>query len=345
MSNEDQVYPIYDITSEQRVGLLPIRGEKRLVTVTPTPNNLPPTASPQNTPSSQYEYEALSFVKKTLTDYVTIRLPGRLHSNPATPSAISNRTESSVWSSELTSDQTASGSLRIEGTSPTAVPPLPNGSNLTGPGPFDQTTLTSVNSIPSPRSSPAPPPDIIVEGSLDSTNFIYRFLANPKSISIAHQTADTHSMTRAGWQFGVWGEDTIDLSITGVTAGQYFNTGLTDRWREYSVSYRNLLELVNIFENNGYYFEGEPLVPSVYDADFTRKRIKMHQDVELRVGNFIWKGMFTNMTIDESADTPFLIKFTLGFIAWKESYSSASPWISPKDSNKYRGHAQEINFV
>ena len=268
MTNESSLNSDFatSVSSKQMVDLLPIRGEKRLIPIFPSigeVTNLPSSNSPSLTPSKNFWYEALTYAKSTLTDYVTIRLPGRL-----------------------------------------------NGRNK-----------YSIN---------------------DSNDFIYRFLINPKSISIAHQTTDTHSLTRGGWQFGVWGEDTIDLSITGVTAGQYFNPGITDRWSEYSISYRNLMELMNIFENNGYYFEGEPTIPTPYDSDYTRKRIKTHQDVELRTGNFIWKGMFTNMILDMAADNPFLIKFSLGFLAWKESYSGSSPWISPQDSNQYRGHSQEV---
>lgn len=250
--NDDRLNPDYDITSSQKIDLLPIRGEKRLLLVAGEAGGIPEVKGQR--------FEALTFAKRTLTDYVTVRIPGRLTA----------------------------------------------------------------------RNNDKP------------TDFVFRFLINPKSVSIAHQTFDTHSMTRGGWQFGVWGEDTIDLNITGITAGQYFNFGLSDRWSEYSISYRNLMELANLFENNGYYFEGEPTIPSVFDGDYTRRRIKMHQDVELRIGNFIWKGMFTNMNIEETADTPYLDKFTIGFLAWKESYSSSSPWISPKDINKYRGHAQEV---
>ena len=236
MTDENILNPVYDITSKQKVGILPTRGEKRLMSTNIGEIDfqaIPEAISAGLTNPSVFEYEALSYARKTLTDYVTIRLPNR-----------------------------------FEGT--------------------------------------------------DNPTFVYRFLINPKSVSVSHQTSDAHSMTRSGWQFGVWGEDTIDINITGVTCGQYVQTGLTDRWDEYSISYRNLMELVNLFENNGYYFEGESSTPSVFDANYTRKRIKMHQDVEMRVGNFIWKGMFTNMTVEDTADTPFLIKFSLGFLAWKE---------------------------
>jgi hypothetical protein len=63
--------------------------------------------------------------------------------------------------------------------------------------------------------------------------FTYRFLINPKTLSISRQTLDAQSMTRGGWQFGIWGEDTTDLHFSGTTAGQYFEHGLTDRWQEW----------------------------------------------------------------------------------------------------------------
>jgi len=178
---------------------------------------------------------------------------------------------------------------------------------------------------------------------LDGSIFVYRFLINPKTISVAHQTLDSHSMTRSGWQFGVWGEDTIDLHISGTTGGQYVTTGLSDSLQEYTLSYRNGLELMNVFENNGYYFEGSAVTQGdPLAADYARKRIKCHQDVEIRVGNFIWKGMFTTMSFNSSAENPYLVKFDLGFLAWKEDYSNTSPWRSPIPNNVYRGHSQEV---
>lgn len=240
----DILFPTdFDLTTDQRVGMLPIRGEKRIIPVELDLSN-----------SEDSSISALSYVKKTLTDYVTIRLLNR-----------------------------------------------------------------------------------------KSENYTYRFLVNPKTISVAHQTLDSHSMTRAGWQFGVWGEDTIDLHISGTTAGQYHFNGTTDRYEEYSISYRNIMELMNLFENNGYTFEGDELNASnVFAADFTRRRIKYHQDVELKVGNFIWRGMFTTMSLASTADTPFYNKFELGFLAWKEDYKKESPWRSPIINNVYRGHAKEV---
>ena len=172
--------------------------------------------------------------------------------------------------------------------------------------------------------------------------YTYRFLINPHTLSVSHQTADSQSMARGGWQFGIWGEDVVELHMTGMTAGDYFQNGLTDQWEEYSLSYRSLSELTNVVINNGYWFEGEEQNPAWYAPDYSRKRIKSHGDVVISVGNFKWSGMFTNMTHVKSAENPFYSTFDIGFIAWKERFSSGSPWLTAIPSNRYRGHSQEL---
>jgi hypothetical protein len=241
----------FDLSGTQRLGLLPTRGEKRLV-----PIEIDMGAIPNN---SSEEYEAITMAQQTLTDYVTLRIPFRKNS-----------------------------------------------------------------------SNP------------DDNYFYYRFLINPKTVSVARQTLDAHSMTRAGWQFGIWGEDTVDIHLSGTTAGRYFSSGLSEEFAEYSLSYRNVLELENVFENNGYFFEGEETNKTVFAADFTRKRIKCHADVQLMVGNFIWYGMCTGMTLNFSSDTPFFNTFDLGFLSWKERFRRESPWLSSIRNDVYRGHSKEL---
>ena len=139
----------YDLSWQQRTGTLPIRGEKRLIPVFdvfPTKQSIVPETEDEGSPV----YEAITFAKRTLTDYMLVRIPNR-QSN----------------------------------------------SNTDGV-------------------------------------FTFRFLINPKTVSISRQTLDSHSMARGGYQFGIWGEDTIDIHLNGQTAGQYFQSGLTDSWERYS---------------------------------------------------------------------------------------------------------------
>jgi len=163
-------------------------------------------------------------------------------------------------------------------------------------------------------------------GQPDGNPAVYRFLINPSQVSINRTTLDGQAFARSGWQIGVWGEDSLQINLTGKTAGQYFSFGLTDKYQPYTESYRNLEQLQVVFENNGYWFEGEQAAEGPLAADFSRRIIKMHADVELIVGNFKWYGMFESLTLSQSAEEPFLMTFQISFIAWKERFRTGSPY-------------------
>lgn len=184
---------------------------------------------------------------------------------------------------------------------------------------------------------------IPASGKPNGDNYaVYRFLINPSQANIQRTTLDGQAMTRAGWQIGVWGEDMVQITLSGKTAGQYFAFGTTDKYEEFTASYRNLQQLQMVFENNGYWFEGEQAGEGPLAADFTRRRIKMHEDVELIVGNFIWYGMFDSLTIQQTADTPFLMSFNISFTAWKERYRTGSPYDNQIKNDVQRGHSYKL---
>lgn len=169
----------------------------------------------------------------------------------------------------------------------------------------------------------------------------FRFLINPHTITVNRQTVDSQSLTRGGWQFGVWGEDTFMVQMQGTSAGAYFSLGLTDEFSYYAVSYRNLMQLQEVFENNGYWFEGEEFNEGPLAADYLRRRIRMHQDVELTVGNFLWSGMFDSFTISQDATQPFMLNFSLSFFVWKERYRTSSPYWKSIHNDVQRGHSYD----
>lgn len=179
------------------------------------------------------------------------------------------------------------------------------------------------------------------QGHPDPTsNAVFRFLINPAQVSIARSTLEGEAFTRSGWQFGVWGEDFVRISLIGKTPGQYFVLGLTDEFAEYTQSYRNMEQLQDVFENNGYFFEGEEVNSgAALAANFTRRGIKMHQDVILTVKEFIWNGMFETFDWSQDANNPFLANFTLTFIAWKERFRSDSPYYNALPNNVQRGNS------
>jgi hypothetical protein len=175
-------------------------------------------------------------------------------------------------------------------------------------------------------------------GQPDNSPAVYRFLINPSQVVVNRTTLDGQAFARSGWQIGVWGEDSLQISLTGKTAGQYFAFGTTDRYQPFTESYRNLEQLQVVFENNGYWFEGEKAAEGPLGADFSRRIIKMHSDVELIVGNFMWYGMFESLTISQNADAPFLMDFQINFIAWKERFRKGSPYKDTIHNDIKRGH-------
>lgn len=182
-------------------------------------------------------------------------------------------------------------------------------------------------------------------GKPDTTSpALFRFLITPESAQVTKTTLDAQAFTRAGWQFGLWGEDVTQITMNGTTPGQYFSLGLTDEFALFTQSYRNFQQLQMVFENNGYWFEGEEAGSGPLAAGFTRRRIKTHADVELTVGNFIWHGMFESLAVTQNGDTPFGVSFNLTFIAWKERYRSNSPYWDSIHNDTQRGHSYK-NFT
>ena len=97
---------------------------------------------------------------------------------------------------------------------------------------------------------------------------------------------------------------------------------------------------VIVFENNGYWFEGEEANEGPLAPGFTRRRIKKHQDVQLVVANYIWYGMFDSLTLTLDAEHPYRAEFSLSFLAWKERTRQSSPYSQwGIQNNVERGHS------
>jgi hypothetical protein len=171
----------------------------------------------------------------------------------------------------------------------------------------------------------------------------YRFLINPADVDVSAQAMDSQSFTRGGWQFGVAGSAPVNVHMSGKTPGRYFAGGLTDENAPFTLSYLSLQGLEAFFETNGYWWEGEGSIPTVGAfANNGHKLIHTHTDVELMAGEFIWQGMFDDMSIRESADNPHFAEFNISFIAWKEGYRNNTPYRNPIVNNVYRGHTKQL---
>ncbi len=187
---------------------------------------------------------------------------------------------------------------------------------------------------------------LTAQGAPDTTvSAVFQFLIDPAQVAITRQHLDASALARAGWQIGVWGEDFVQITMEGNTPGRYFADGLTDEYAALSLSYRNLTALELLVENNGYWYEGEQAAEGPLAAGYTRRQIKMHSDVELSVGEFIWWGMFESLNIREDANTPFIQPFTLVFTAWRERFHQGTPYLNPIGGSVERGHIPAISLA
>lgn len=182
---------------------------------------------------------------------------------------------------------------------------------------------------------------IRVPGRGENQQFLdFRFMVNPEFIQVGSQVVDSQSMTRGGWQFGVWGEDLLQIHMRGKSGGYYFADGVTEQDRLGSVNFRSMLELRNLFENNGYWFEGEKYHKE--DPRLKRKLIQRHEDIVLVYNNFIWYGAFDSMTVSTTSESPFLDNFDFNFTAWKERFRYSSPYRDSIHNNVVRGHSYNL---
>jgi len=137
-------------------------------------------------------------------------------------------------------------------------------------------------------------------------------LINPSSFDRTYENAvDYGNKTRHGNVVQAWIERPMRISCSGVTAGQYVVDyegagGLTSANRVHSISYGNLLSLVNIYRNNGIIYSGAetgaeigiPIVP------FT---IFIYYD------NHVYLGSFDDFDVEDSDEKPFQMSYAFTF--------------------------------
>jgi hypothetical protein len=172
-----------------------------------------------------------------------------------------------------------------------------------------------------------------------SQSAYFKFLINPQQLSVSREHADSQALSRSGWQIGIAGEEPIRVTFDGKSPGKFFANGLTDLMSDYSLSYRHLQALEVVFENNGYRWEGEEVdTVGAYASGAARRQIKSHSSIELTCGEFVWTGMFESLEIEEDAENPYFLSFSMSFVAWKEHFLPQTPYIDPIAGAIERGH-------
>lgn len=172
---------------------------------------------------------------------------------------------------------------------------------------------TAVSDLPFPYLTgalQAAVPLIITIPSKNNKFLSFTMLINPESWNHSKTSSIQSSYTRDGYVTQLWGPSQDLITSNGKTAAfMVEGIGLTNSARKRSFSYSNFLALLYSYRNNGYIL-----------SDFTKNVNELTRVIDKVTGIEIfydyqnYMGHFNNFTIDDSADTPFLLNYNFEFV-------------------------------
>jgi hypothetical protein len=136
---------------------------------------------------------------------------------------------------------------------------------------------------------------------------------NPSSWARSVNKVQQNIWTRNGIKTERWGDDLEQISASGSLGGFYtIQTGLTRLQRWQTPTYRNLMELVQIYKNNGCTY-GKTYTERKDFVAPSRNRILDVGQVAISYGYDVFIGNFESFEITEDENSPFTIKYSFVF--------------------------------
>lgn len=129
------------------------------------------------------------------------------------------------------------------------------------------------------------------------------FYINPNSISFSYKPKINRRRSRAGWIDEFWGEELDTLAVDAVSGGFYSDSSGYASYTENkstSEAFKRLEKIVKAYREAGIAFD---------DKNF----VKDFQPVEFHFDRFIYYGFFENLTLEDTADKPFMMNFSFTF--------------------------------
>jgi hypothetical protein len=156
---------------------------------------------------------------------------------------------------------------------------------------------------------PILPIKVVSIGKANKGTIDFTFLMNPESWNHAKTNSYQSVYTRSGWSVQLWGPNQDTISSNGKTAAMMNpGVGLDSFVRETTFSYLNLLALISAYKTNGYEFYDE-LSPNL-----TTRVISRIRGVHLMYDGQDFMGHFSNFTVDEDDEHPYLFNYNFKFI-------------------------------
>lgn len=144
----------------------------------------------------------------------------------------------------------------------------------------------------------------IYEYTNDIFEYAIHFHIPPSSISWQYQHALNRTQTRGGWNIERSRENLVNISIQG-SSGIFYHSkeGLTRLYARSTYAYRELMELVQVYRNNG------------MSLDPTSGVIYTIGAVVLSYDNMLYTGSFDNFELKESEENPYRFEYSLSFVS------------------------------
>jgi len=140
---------------------------------------------------------------------------------------------------------------------------------------------------------------------------------NPKDLSIGQQQLVSGAYSRKGWVNSAWGNQQATLTASGISSGFYFYTGnrggLTNLYRRRSPSFINLIDLMGLFKNNGWYFLDGASNPTMF-KDGTSRVINVMDSIKIEYDGSTYIGSFSTFTLNDDAASPYRMEYSFEFI-------------------------------
>lgn len=153
-------------------------------------------------------------------------------------------------------------------------------------------------------------------------------MVNPTDIQYGHTHAVQNAYTRRSWVTTYWGQQLQTLTVSGSSAGFYYNPnqvmntvrglrirngGLTNYNRRNSLEFANLLALVSFFKRNGSYFLTDNADQTLWN-DGTSRVINVMDFVMISYDGADHVGSFNTFTLDDNANMPYRINYNFEFV-------------------------------
>jgi murein DD-endopeptidase MepM/ murein hydrolase activator NlpD len=140
---------------------------------------------------------------------------------------------------------------------------------------------------------------------------------NPKELVIAQSHKFSNSYTRKGWVNTAWGNQQISITISGVSPAFYFimdgKGGITNYFRRRSASFINLMDLIGLYKNNGWYFLNGITNNNLFKDGYSRV-INVMDQIKIEYDGSTYIGSFSTFSLTDAAESPYKIEYNFEFI-------------------------------